>query len=75
MAPRGNTLTLIKGERRESEFERVLPAREIGKMKADESNEEKKGREDFGNGISVEGEFAFTKALGEFCRASVKEGN
>ncbi len=52
-----------------------MPAREIGKMKADESDEDKKGREDFGNGISVEGEFAFTKALGDFCRASVKEGN
>jgi hypothetical protein len=35
---------------------------------------EKKEREDFGKGISVEGEFAFTRALGDFCRASVKEG-
>jgi hypothetical protein len=79
LSARGNTLTLMKGERKESEFERVLPAREIGRMegavpKGEERESEKKEREDFGKGISVEGEFAFTRALGDFCRASVKEG-
>jgi hypothetical protein len=79
LSARGNTLTLMKGERRESEFERVLPAKEIGRMErptrvGEEMVREKKEREDFGKGISVEGEFAFTRALGDFCRASVKEG-
>jgi hypothetical protein len=39
-----------------------------------EREEEKKERGDFGNGISIEGEFAFTKALGDFCKTAVGSG-
>jgi hypothetical protein len=31
-------------------------------------------RESFDEGISVEGEFAFTQAIGEFCRGAVSGG-
>jgi hypothetical protein len=36
--------------------------------------EEGRERSDFGQGVSVEGEFAFTKALGDFCRGAVRAG-
>ncbi len=73
---RGNTLTLIRGERTETVFKRALPASEIGRMKGTttERDEEKREREDFGNGIFIEGEFAFTKALGDFCKVAVGGG-
>jgi hypothetical protein len=73
---RGNTLTLIRGDRRETVFKKALPAKEIGRMKGStiESEEEKNERGDFGNGISIEGEFAFTKAVGDFCKLSVSKG-
>jgi hypothetical protein len=73
---RGITLTLIRGERMETVFKKALPANEIGRMKGstNERDEEKKERDDFGNRISIEGEFAFTKALGEFCKAAVWGG-
>jgi len=35
---------------------------------------EKGKRESFDKGVSVEVEYAFTKAIGEFCREAVKEG-
>ncbi len=80
MAGRGNTLTLIRSERVEATVERVVPAKEIEKMMGkekceSETLEEKKERGDFGKGISVEAEFAFTKALGDFCRKAVAEGH
>jgi hypothetical protein len=72
---RGNTLTLIRGDRREIVFKKVLPAKEIGRMTGTsaESEEEKKERGEFGNGISIEGEFAFTKAVGDFCKVAVSK--
>jgi hypothetical protein len=72
---RGNTLTLIRGDRREIAFKKVLPAKEIGRMTGTsaESEEEKKERGEFGNGISIEGEFAFTKAVGDFCKVAVSK--
>jgi hypothetical protein len=39
-----------------------------------DDGEEERARESFDNGISVEGEFAFTKAVGNFCREAVREG-
>ncbi len=73
---RGNTLTLIRGERTETVFKKALPASEIGRMKGStsERDEEKRKRGDFGNGISIEGEFAFTKAVGNFCKVAVSRG-
>ncbi len=80
LAARGNTLTLIRSERVEAVVERVMTAREIEKMMGKEkceteTVEEKRERGDFGKGISVEAEFAFTRALGEFCRKAVAEGH
>jgi hypothetical protein len=80
LAGRGNTLTLIRSERVEAVVERVMPAKEIEKMMGKEkceieTVEEKRERGDFGKGISVEAEFAFTKALGDFCRKAVAEGH
>jgi hypothetical protein len=78
---RGNKLTLMKGERKESIFEKAMPAREIARMNkkgkaegADVEGEGGRERESFDDGISVEGEFAFTQAIGEFCRGSVSGG-
>ncbi len=36
---------------------------------------EKERRETFDKGVSVEAEYAFTKAVGDFCREAVKEGS
>jgi hypothetical protein len=80
---RGNKLTLLKGERRESRFGKALPAKEIERMsdnsaerkgEQEETDEDARERESFERGISVEGEFAFTKAVGEFCRKAVGGG-
>jgi hypothetical protein len=77
---RGNKLTLLKGERKETVFEKAMPARGIarlnkkGKKGTDGDEEERRERESFEDGISVEGEFAFTQAIGEFCRGAVSGG-
>jgi hypothetical protein len=78
---RGNKLTLMKGERRELIFEKAMPARGIARMNkkgkavgTDVDGEGGRERESFDEGISVEGEFAFTQAIGEFCRGSVSGG-
>ncbi len=84
IVPRGNVLTGLSDERKEVVFGRVLPAREIERMKSvnaecrekdqemDEEGEKERG--DFSKGVSVEGEFAFTKAVGEFRRGAVRAG-
>jgi hypothetical protein len=75
---RGNKLTLMKGERKETVFEKAMPARGIARMNkkgkdgTDLDEEERRERESFDEGISVEGEFAFTQAIGEFCRGAVR---
>jgi hypothetical protein len=78
----GNTLTLLRGDRVEWEPRGALPAREIKRMvekqgegENEKLREERVRRESFEGGISVEGEFAFTKAVGSFCSVSKKEGN
>jgi hypothetical protein len=38
------------------------------------NKEEANARETFENGISVEGEFAFVKAVGSYCKEAVREG-
>jgi hypothetical protein len=79
---RGNCLSFVREDRREVRLGLVSPARELGRMveaKLAESGEvvdrEKDKRETFDKGVSVEAEFAFTKAVGEFCREAVKEGS
>jgi hypothetical protein len=49
------------------------------KLELEESGDvvdrEKERRETFDKGVSVEAEYAFTKAVGDFCREAVKEGS
>ncbi len=80
---RGNVLTMMGDDRKEVVFNKVGPVREIerlrdekmeGKGRENDDEEGEKERGDFGKGISVEGEFAFTKAVGEFCRSAVRMG-
>jgi hypothetical protein len=79
---RGNCLSYMREDRREVRLGMVGPARELGKMveaKMEESGDvvdrEKEKRETFDKGVSVEAEYAFTKAVGEFCKEAVKEGS
>jgi hypothetical protein len=79
---RGNCLSFVREDRREVRLGMVGPARELGRMveaKLEESGDvldrEKDRRETFDKGVSVEAEYAFTKAVGEFCREAVKEGS
>jgi hypothetical protein len=57
---------------------RAMPARELGRMMAERESgvdEGREGRESFENGVSVEGEFAFTKAVAAYCKEAVREGS
>ncbi len=83
LALRGNVLTVMGDERKEVVFNKVGTAREIermrdektgGKGRETDDEEGEKERGDFSKGISVEGEFAFTKVVGEFCRSAVRLG-
>ncbi len=72
----------MREDRREVRLGMVGPARELGKMveaKLEESGDvvdrEKERRETFDKGVSVEAEYAFTKAVGDFCREAAKEGS
>jgi hypothetical protein len=38
-------------------------------------DEGREGRESFENGVSAEGEFAFTKAVAAYCKEAVREGS
>jgi hypothetical protein len=79
-------LTLLGGEREEWKVRGALPAREIkrlmgGKGEVDhegemetERDDEQKARKTFERGILVEAEFAFTRAVGNFCREAAREG-
>ncbi len=74
---RGNTLTMLRGDRVEWELGGAMPAREIKRMMSTEkggNSVERERRESFEQGVSVEGEFAFTQAIGRFCRTSVGDG-
>jgi hypothetical protein len=77
-----NGLSFMREDRREVRLGMVGPARELGKMveaKLEESGDvvdrEKEKGETFDKGVSVEAEYAFTKAVGEFCKEAVKEGS
>jgi hypothetical protein len=79
---RGNCLTFVREDRREVRLGMVRPGRELGKLvevKLEEGGDmvdrEKDKRESFEKGVSVEAEYAFTKAVGEYCREAVKEGS
>jgi hypothetical protein len=46
-----------------------------GERQRDEVGEEQTKRDGFERGVSIEAEFAFVKAVGNFCRESVHSGN
>jgi hypothetical protein len=80
---RGNVLTEVSDERKEVIFSKACPAKEIERMRSengdarvrdDEDEEGERERGDVTNGVSVEGEFAFTRAVGDFCRKAVRAG-
>jgi hypothetical protein len=79
---RGNCLSFVREDRREVRLGMVSPFRELRKMvearleeNGDVVDREKERRETFDKGVSVEAEYAFTKAVGEFCKEAVKEGS
>jgi len=79
---RGNCLSFMREDRKEVRLGMVGPSRELGKMKEarleetmDVVDREKERRETFDKGVSVEAEYAFTKAVEEFCKEAVKEGS
>ncbi len=83
IAPRGNVLSVVSDERKEVVFSKACTAKEIERTRTEnadcreremEDEDGEKERGDFSKGILVEGEFAFTKAVGEFCRGAVRAG-
>jgi hypothetical protein len=75
---RGRELQVVSGERRELEVRRVLPARDLGRMAEErgvDTEDERVQRECLDHGVSMEAEFAFTRAIGDFCREGVREGS
>ncbi len=68
----------MTGGREEWTIEGLQPAREIkwmmGEKGGETDKEEAKARETFETGVSVEGEFAFAKAVGSYCKEAVREG-
>ncbi len=60
---------MVKGLALAREIKRIMGWRgfDTNEMETEEGEEERT-RGSFDNGISVEGEFAFTKAVGNFCR-------
>jgi hypothetical protein len=80
---RGNVLTFIREDRREVVMGVARPARELGRLVEKKvgseggigRNEKEAERlETFGKGVSIEAEYAFTKAVGEYCKEAVREG-
>jgi hypothetical protein len=76
---RGNVLSFIGGGggRREVELGRALPARELAHLMVRKGDTVAglRERESFENGVSVEGEFAFTMGLAAYCKEAVREGS
>jgi hypothetical protein len=76
---RGNRLDLIRGERVELTTVTLVPSNEIGSLMrgrtgGEGEDEEKEMRESTENGVSVEGEYTFTQAVGKFTRGAEREG-
>ncbi len=76
---RGNVLSFIGGGggRREVELGRAMPARELAHMMEGKGDTVAglRERESFENGVSVEGEFAFTMGVAAFCKEALREGS
>ncbi len=82
LGSRGNVLTALKGERMELHLKEALPSKEISRLMGVVRGAGGGGREDeaerkrgsFGEGVSLEGEYAFTKGIEAFCKVAVREG-
>jgi hypothetical protein len=81
---RGRELATLSAGSREGEVRRLETSKELGKMMKEgetsmvaieEIEEGKEDRESDEKGVSMEGEYAFTKAVGDFCREGVREGS
>jgi hypothetical protein len=81
---KGDGLVLLTGDRIETHLHAAEVPREIERLKmtgaGDRMETESSGSENVNrnesevNGISIEGKFAFTKAVGEFLKEEVREG-
>lgn len=73
-------LEYTRGERREITVRKAVPTREIGNKLAEtgaeeeEMDDDREMRESFENGISVEAEYSFARAVSEYSKAAVREG-
>ena len=78
---RGNRIDFIRGEKKDMVLRSLIPSREIGKMlrgkgkESEQEEEEQEKRGSFDKGVSVEAEYTFAKAEGEFTRKAVTEGS
>ena len=65
---RGNMIVALKGERRELRLRRALPAKEIMRLtnKGEVRDEEERRRGSFQEGVSMEAEYSFAKAVEGF---------
>jgi hypothetical protein len=81
-AVRGKELIELRAGVREVRVKRMSQSRMLGKMQeaggarmdTGEQEEERRSRESDEHGVSMEGEYAFSKAVGDFCREGVREG-
>ena len=78
---KGNRVDFVRGDRKEVVIKHLMPSEEIGKMmrskgkEIEEESVEAERRGSFEKGPSVEGEYVFTKAVGSYSRAAIKEGS
>ena len=78
---KGNRVVFVRGDRKEVVIKHLMPSEEIGKMmrskgkEIEEESVEAERRGSFEKGPSVEGEYEFSKAVGGYNRAAIKEGS
>jgi len=79
---KGNMVSVVKGSRRELRLREALPAKEIMRMtnggelrkEGELESDEEARRGSFREGVSMEAEYTFVKAVEGFCKEAVKEG-
>jgi hypothetical protein len=78
---KGNMIQMVRGDRREVLVRNAMPAKELFRLthggKWDERDlpeEDEKKRGSFEEGISIEGEYSFSKAVEGFAKKAVKAG-
>jgi hypothetical protein len=78
---RGNVVAVVRGGAREVSLREAMPSKEITRMMnkgelrgGGEEDEGERLRGSFSEGVSMEAEYGFSRAVEEFCRISVQEG-